>query len=220
MTAEIILDDDDQSTVRRMLTYLYTLDYDEGDACPAVATAVSQNTDSLVKDPTSQPDVVDDATVSHCKRMNNIRVYALAEKYNILALKQLAKTKFEKHELSCDPTHYLEVIRTIFDTTPETDLGLRDIVILRSAMADNLKRILREDSLASVIRDHSSLGLGILREVLKRHGSALGSLHHDALQIPIPVRHASYEEFERSHQALKEFKEKLLTFWNDVKLEN
>lgn len=220
MTAEIILDDDDQSTVRRMLTYLYTLDYDEGDAFPAVATAVSQNTDSLVKDPTSKPDVVDDATVSHCKRMNNIRVYALAEKYNIPALKNLAKTKFEKHELSCDPTHYSEVIRAIFDTTPETDLGLRDIVIQRSAMAGALKCILKEDSLASVIRDHSSLGLGMLREVVKRHGSALGSLHHDAQQILIPGSYASYAEFERSRQALEEFQEKLSTFWNDVKLED
>ena len=88
MSAKITLDDDDQSTVRRMLTYLYTLDYDEGDHFPAVAMAVS------VEDPTSKPDVVDDTTVCHCKRMSNIRVYAIADKYDLPALKELAKPKF------------------------------------------------------------------------------------------------------------------------------
>ncbi|KAF6227845.1 hypothetical protein HO173_011947 [Letharia columbiana] len=31
MTVTITVDDDDQSTVRRMLTYLYTLDHDDAD---------------------------------------------------------------------------------------------------------------------------------------------------------------------------------------------
>lgn len=84
-----------------MLTYLYTLDYDDGDGPQAVALAASQNTESLVADSSSKPQAVDDATASHCKRMNNVRVYTLAEKYNIAALKELAKTKFENCKSVC-----------------------------------------------------------------------------------------------------------------------
>ena len=173
-----------------------------------------------VEDPTSKPDVVDDATVCHCKRMSNIRVYAIADKYDLLALKESAKTKFINNKSASSATAFSEIINAIFHSTPETGLGLRDILILRSAMAGNLKCILKEDSLASVVRDHSSLGLGILREVIKKHGSTLGSLHHDALQIHIPAKQTSQEEFERSRQALELFQEKLLNFWNDVKLED
>lgn len=62
-----------------MLTYLYTLDYDDMDAAQAVAVAVSQDPDGHVADSSSKPEVLNDAMTSHCKRMNNVRVYALAE---------------------------------------------------------------------------------------------------------------------------------------------
>lgn len=37
MTAITTLDDDDQSIVRRRLTYVYTVDYDDGSGSHAVA---------------------------------------------------------------------------------------------------------------------------------------------------------------------------------------
>ena len=151
-----------------MLTYLYTLDYDGGDAFPAVAMAVSQNTDSIGEDPTSKPDVVDDATVCHFKRMNNIHVYAIADKYNMPALKELAKTKFINNKSppnAASATAFSEVINAIFHSTPDTDSGLRDVVIQRCSRAIVLEKILENDLLASVIRDHGTFALGILREI-------------------------------------------------------
>lgn len=236
ITATITLDDDDQSTVRRMLTYLYTLDYDDADASQVVAVAASQNADSHVADTSAKPEPINDATISHCKRMNNVRVYALAEKYNIPALKELAKTKFEKCKAGFSYSLYREVVSAVFESTPDTDSGLRNIVILKCA--NTVEKSLKEEGVAPMIRDHGVLGLGLLREVVKKHKSqvekqkqdlktrtidlrlALGSLHDDAMHIHIPGKEDSQEDFERSYQALGDFQQKLLDVWISVKLED
>ncbi len=190
MTATITLDDDDQSTVRRMLTYLYTLDYDDGNPSQAMPLAAPQDLDDLFVELSSKPEAFDDATASHCKRMNNVRVYAIAEKYNIPALKVLAMTKFKNYETARNSTHNREVINAIFSSTPDSDSGLRNIVISMSAKASDVEENLKEEGLAPVIRDHGNFGLGMLREVVKKRNcaletqqQALGSLHADAMQF-------------------------------------
>ena len=171
-----------------MLTYLYTLDYDDGDALQNEALAASQNANGLV--------AVDDAEMSDCERMNNIGLYALAEKYNISALKELAKTKFESCKVPDKASHSREVIGAIFDSTPDTDSGLRDIVISRAANASDLEGSLEEEALAPVIRDHPSFTLGMLKQVFKNHNSELeaqkqragvsGSEHEFQIDSPRP----------------------------------
>lgn len=223
MTATITLKDDDQSTVRRMLTYLYTLDYDDGDAFPAEAVAASEKTEGLVEDLSSEPDVEDDEKVSHCKRMNNIHVYTLAEKYNIPALKGLAKDKFGNHKTAGNLTYYQEVINAVYDGTPETDSGLRDIVISRIAQVSTLDTISKEGPLVSALRDHSSFGLGLLREVIKKPSSEeqlkerlclkLEGLYRNAMEIYVPANRYS----ERA--STTKLQEDLLELWNSVKQE-
>ena len=149
-----------------MLTYLYTLDYDDGDSFQAVAMPVSQGTDDVVADSSLKPEAADNET--HHKRMNNVRVYALAEKYGIPELKVLAVTKFEDYEASSNPIHNREVINAVFDSTPDTDFGLRDVVIYMSAKASDVEKNLKEEELAPLIRENGSFGLGMLREVVKR----------------------------------------------------
>ena len=150
-----------------MLTYLYTLNYDDGDIIQAVTVPVSLSTVGVFADSSSEPEEVDDETISHHKRMNNVRVYALAEKYGIPALKELAKTKFEDYEASSNSVHNREVINAVFDSTPDTDLGLRNIVIQMSAKASDIEKNLQEGELAPVIRENGNFGLGMLREFVK-----------------------------------------------------
>ena len=180
ITATITLDDDDQSTVRRMLTYLYTLDYDDKDASEAVAMEESQNTDGHLTDSSSKPEVVDDAAVVHCKRMNNVLVYAIAEKYNIPALKELATTKFVGCEGPVDFAKYQELVNAIFESTPDTDTVLRNVVISDCVNPRFIEKVLEEEGLAPAIRDHGNLGLGMLREVIKNHNAELEIEKQDA----------------------------------------
>ena len=58
------------------------------------------------------------------------RVYALAEKYDIPSLKQLAQRKFEM-EMACyyDSPEFAEAIEEVYCSTVDNDRGLRDIVL-------------------------------------------------------------------------------------------
>ena len=240
MTATITLDDDDQSTVQRMLTYLYTLDYDDDDASPAVARDQSPNKGSPVLEITPKPDVNDDDMISHRKNMINIRVYALAEKYNIPALKDLAKTKFETCVTAREiqTTRLTEIVDSIFDSTYETDPGLRDVIIRKIAITSTPEQMLEEGPLASAIRNHSSFGLGLLREVIRKHISerekqkqdvtmkmtelrrATGRLYLSARLIDLPDIGDSQEDFDNLHHTMNAFLEKMDKFQETLKLED
>ena len=172
ITATISLDDDDRSTIQLMLTYLYTLDYDDQDA----SESESQDTEGHLADSSSNSVVVDNTTTLHCKRMNNVLVYALAEKYNIPALKELAATKFVRCEGPSDFAQYQELVNTIFESTPDTDTGLWNVVILDCANIRFIEKVL-EKGLAPAIRDHGIFGLRMLRELVKKHNSKLENLN-------------------------------------------
>lgn len=60
----------------------------------------------------------------------HVRVYALAEKYDVASLKQLAKEKFET-ALACsyDFADFAMVVEEVYCTTIDTDRGLRDAVL-------------------------------------------------------------------------------------------
>ena len=177
ITATINLNDDDQSTIRRMLTYLYTLDYDDQDASNATAMEESQNTGGHDTDSSSKPEKVDDATAIHRKRMNNVLVYALAEKYNISALKELAATKFVGCEGPVAFAQHQDLVNAIFESTPDTDMRLRNVVILDCVNPQFIEKVLEEEGLAPAIRGHGILGLGMLREVVKKHKAELENLN-------------------------------------------
>ena len=185
-----------------MLTYLYTLDYDDGDAYQAATETASQYTDGLVADSSSELEAVDDETVYHHKRMNNVRVYALAEKYGMPALKKLAETKFKDYETSSRFIHNQEVINAIFDSTPDTDSGLRNIVIRMSVKASKVVEILGDAGLAPVIRHHGSFGLGMLREVIRFCYKLEGQLHHE-LEIRSQMSKDLIKLYKRAGTILK-----------------
>src|SRR5436189_3099842 len=59
----------------------------------------------------------------------HVRVYSIAEKYGISALKLEAKDKFSKVAVTCwDMDDFPDVASEIYSSTPPEDRGLRDIV--------------------------------------------------------------------------------------------
>ena len=62
--------------------------------------------------------------------LTHTRVYALAEKYDIPALKALAKSKFEM-AMACyyDSPEFADAIEEVYCSTIDNDRGLRDVVI-------------------------------------------------------------------------------------------
>lgn len=84
--------------------------------------------DSAPESLESSDDEANDEGSSHL--VAHTRVYALAEKYDIPALKQLAKNKFEM-AMACyyDSEDFAEAIEEVYCSTIDSDRGLRDIVL-------------------------------------------------------------------------------------------
>ena len=101
-----------------MIQFLYTSDYDE-----ATPTAiVEENGDGQSNDVQSWADDYE-CLVCH------VRLYAIADKYDIEDLKSLAKSKFQSSISGRWPIRYFPaLIQGILKSTPPRDWGLREII--------------------------------------------------------------------------------------------
>jgi len=90
------------------------------------------HTPPLVSDNESDYDSYsdDDESDDESYLLLHTRVYALAEKYDIPSLKQLARSKFEM-AMAChyDSPDFAEAIEEVYCSTIDSDRGLRDIVL-------------------------------------------------------------------------------------------
>ena len=60
----------------------------------------------------------------------HVKVYSIADKYDVVALKSQAKEKFEKAAQSCwNMEDFPPAISEVYSSTPATDRGLRDLVV-------------------------------------------------------------------------------------------
>ncbi|KAL8917161.1 MAG: hypothetical protein Q9208_008130 [Pyrenodesmia sp. 3 TL-2023] len=103
--------------------------------------------------------------------LNNALVYALAEKYDIQQLKELARCKFEIR--SAEKWHVDDIIRVlpeIYKTTPSTDRGLRDIII--NVCSRYLNGLMLHKGLRRILHDNSALASEMLDQL---HNTALNS---------------------------------------------
>ncbi|KAK4695555.1 hypothetical protein P7C71_g2214, partial [Lecanoromycetidae sp. Uapishka_2] len=166
----ISLEDDDPFTVDRMMQYLYTMDYDDEGGGPdrpysdlsATATATAMDLEDTKPQPTSHEDLW------RYRLMSNVQVYALAEKYDIGALKKLAMVKLGamlSSEQSCGrgkvADYMQEIIEAVFTSTPDTDRGLRDALI--GACSIRLPAMLEDEVMVNVIKENGDFALGLLR---------------------------------------------------------
>lgn len=149
-----------------MLNYLYTLNYnDEG--APASAQHYMVNGTNVANSQaqaTMTTALSDKELLRHGKMMNNVAVCAVAQKYDISELKQLATAKFRDLLWLQAPNYGLpDVIGVVFETTSVTDPGLRDVAV--EYCVHYSTNIVLDDHLGSIIKDYGELGLAVLRQV-------------------------------------------------------
>ena len=143
-TSILRLEHDDPATVERMLKFFYTDEYDHGDLHSPVCHNLMANT----------------------------FVYSIADKYDIKGLKALAKAKFESPaRMAWSDNDYPAVVAKVFDTTPDTDMSLRDIVGL--ACADHIDEILVSKTWGELLSNKGTIGLVILKFVRQRSIEAI-----------------------------------------------
>ncbi len=172
-----MLEEDDPHAVERMLVYLYKSDYCDGDyPGPAAAVAfpeevpadVLEDEDQSVSKSQSIMEEHDDASAitNGPSLLNNVLVYAIAEKYGIAELKEMAKAKFQgRAECLLSAKEFPEIIRELYRSTPSSDRGLRDIV--SRFCAQQGRTIIDNPDFNAIIVEIGEFGLDLLREVLK-----------------------------------------------------
>ena len=126
-----------------MLLYLYKSDYPDQDVpdTPAKSVTTDSSFPSHLQLQTSEitemetalettPSPSEDAISYAPRMMNNVLVYAIADKYDIAELKELAKFKFQTLISSKWPhDDFHAIAEAVFSTTPDEDMGLRKIVL-------------------------------------------------------------------------------------------
>ena len=95
------------------------------------------------------------------KMLNNVSVYTVADKYGIGTLKALARSKFEAlAKTDCLPTKFATIASIVFNSTPSSDKGLRDIVTNKS-MA-HLDTLLKDPAFSKVMQEEAQLPIDLL----------------------------------------------------------
>lgn len=120
----IKLKDDDILIVAAMLRFFYTFDYDAGG-----------NTADVMS-----PTVF------------NVKMYSIGDKYDVPALKMLARQKFEESAKACwDMDDFPHAIAEVYKSTPPTDRGLRDLA--RDISLKNIKPLLKKQVFNNVLNE-------------------------------------------------------------------
>ena len=163
-TRIIELKEDDPPTVHRILRYFYNLDYDDTGDAASIAPYMLEETS--VNDAEVIEDLTETEKALHTQLLNNIIVYAIANKYDIPQLKLLAREKVEmllsKHTMSPDLPLIIDVI---FKTTPSSDKDLRSVAI--TFCKGHVCDLESEGYLSYLLINHGDLALGMVLELMQ-----------------------------------------------------
>ena len=168
------MDDDDPQAVKRLLLYLYTFDYPEEDDSDVPMTMSCSHSPSLSSAATEEESNLgamsnsfDDPTPRDNRMMNDVLVYAVAEKYDIPDLKDLAMHKFRtlaSSKWSQDDFHV--AMEAVFSTTPETDMGLRQIVL--DICKEHSEYILRDKEFRAMMFENKAIAAVVLDATVQK----------------------------------------------------
>lgn len=208
--------DDDPGTVKRMLLYLYTLDYPEADeqGVPAEHVAIDRSfsphvphENSTANGEETQSGMASGSCESAYSRdprmMNNVFVYAIAEKYDIPELKDLAKRKFETLVRSKWPhDDFYNITKAVFSTTPDGDMGLRQNVM--DVCGNHFQDILRDEQSGAAFLDNKVIAAAVLDAAVRK------SVRDEVLLDKAAAKRiALQDELSKAISTIKELEAKL-----------
>ncbi len=112
--------------------------------------------------------------------MANTLVYSIADKYDIENLKVLAKVKFEDlASAAWDCEEFPAIVATVFDSTPDTDLGLRDVV--SNICAARIDELLASETWTELIANDGAIGVAVFKLAHKSSVLSIGEAKGELL---------------------------------------
>ncbi|KAL8689902.1 MAG: hypothetical protein Q9224_004533 [Gallowayella concinna] len=97
--------------------------------------------------------------------LNNVFVYALAAKYDIRDLKKLSKSKFKDrtHQGKWEDQDILAVLEQVYATTPITDRGLRDVMLV--VLGRYMDRLMPNCDFLRILKQNTMIAYELLQRV-------------------------------------------------------
>jgi len=118
----IPLDDDDVSAVEAMLRFLYSFDYDASGSATGIASPM----------------------------VFNVKVYSIAEKYDVPALKSIASQKFKESVKTCwNMDDFPPTITEVYGSTPPNDQELRRVIV--DAACEHITELLQKQGFCDIL---------------------------------------------------------------------
>jgi len=202
---EIYLPDDEPGVVEKMVDFLYTADYDDHRA--AGDWAFKAKSDTNVAPPAFEeigvvvvaddpPDSAKEETVEYAEQdylkedstvsileynplslMTNVKVYIIADKNEIGALKKLASTKYQQVvQKSWNNPAFAESARLVYENTMESDRAIRNVIV--QTASDNIKALLDRGEFVELLNSHGELATEILKKLVAS-GQPINAFHLD-----------------------------------------
>lgn len=135
--------EDDPEIVDRMIDYLYRLDYDDQ---PETASTVEHDENEL----------------ANGRLVINALVYAVADKYEIWSLKDVAMNKtadLVAKEWNNDS--FITALCVVWTTTPQCDRGLRNLFI--TVLCTNRNELVKKDLYINALRNNADLATDMVQ---------------------------------------------------------
>jgi hypothetical protein len=140
-----------------MISFFYTLDYDDGITIPSYKDASALGVTKLGSASTEQ-------SALSC---SSIREYAIAEKYDIKGLKTLARFRLSAWlKSNWNHPEFYSVVEEAYNSTPSNDRDIRDLV--EGIVKANITKILHNDKSREMLTaEMGELGVAVLSAILE-----------------------------------------------------
>jgi hypothetical protein len=204
--------EDDPDAVECMLSYLYTLEYSDGVNRDTQDDGTSQREEPLGSHTGNGTAEIPDLTEADRETggsldqqelglLANMRVYALADKYEIHELKEFAKSRFSKQVWdNWSGVEFLEILGEVFDSAPSSDPGLRDVVT--QVCLKNMKSLIVDERFRSIIADIPFLGTNLLHRASEAAEATIAGLQEELANAREEIE-GMREDRDRAHELLE-----------------
>lgn len=150
-----------------MINFMYSGDYTISCPLPNETEASEASVDEDAQSETAGLDVAEGDTSQEL--LVHTAVYLIAEEKGILALKQLAKKKYEAAlPTGWNSMAFCDSLRTIYNETPENDHLLWDVAI--SFAGKKAKELMDRGEFVELWKEKGEIGLAVFRAHLLSNG--------------------------------------------------
>lgn len=171
-----------------MIDYFYQLDYDDRPQSPVAAENGIDEEGPQEVPPEPSPELsspvadaigfyeelsvppaapAEEGTVTppleETELITNARMYALADKFGIEDLKELAREKFARVATrDWNKGEFVHAVQIVYESTPKSDSGLRDVVV---KTINQHRDLMKDSEMENMLEELNGLAVGLLKVV-------------------------------------------------------